>query len=141
MRHRVVLALIIAPLVAPLAGLLVYAAHSGEFPPIYTVRTIFRYYGLIAYAVSALVAVPSHLLLRSSRHNRKLTALLFGGVCGLAIRLILFTLVPGFFISDNVEGYIVFALTGAAVGLVFWMIASGSTAHDRRAQMSSNREI
>lgn len=141
MRHRVVLALMIAPLVAPLAGLLLYAVHTGKFPPIYTVRTIVRFYGLIAYTVTALVGVPAYLLLRSSPLNRKLTALLLGGVCGFVIGMILFSLVPGFFIRDNVEGYIVFALTGAVCGLVFWMIASVGKADERSATISSNREI
>lgn len=141
MRNRVIVALMIAPLVAPVAGLLVYAAHSGEFPPIYTVRTIFRYYGLIAYTVTALVGVPAYLVLRASPLNRKLTALLLGGVCGLAIGMILFSLVPGFFIRDNVEGYIVFSLTGALCGLVFWMIASVGKVDERSATSSSHREI
>ena len=141
MRHRVILALIIAPLIAPLAGLLLYTAHSGKFPPIYTVRTIFNYYGLIAYTVTALVGVPAYLLLRSSILNGKLTALLLGGVCGVAVGMILFSLVPGGFIRDNREGYAVFALTGAACGVVFWMIASVRQTDKRRATISSNREI
>ena len=125
MQYRVVLAFLIAPLVVPVAGLLLYAAHAGAFPPVYAARGILKYSGLIAYTVTAIFGAPAYLLLRSSRFGGKLTASLYGGIIGLAISVILFALFPGFFIRDNTEGYIVYALTGAVTGLAFWVIASG----------------
>ena len=121
--------------------MLLYAAHSGALPPLYAVRTIFKYYGFIAYTVVEIFGVPAYLLCRSSRFGGKLAASVYGGIVGFATSLILFALIPGFFSRDNTEGYIVYALTGAASGLVFWVIASGRKAEGGMANADSNGEI
>jgi hypothetical protein len=135
---RTILALLVTPLLSPLAGLLIYAIHSGGLPPAFIARSSFRYYGVLAYVVTAAFGVPAFLLLRRSRFGGKLSAAACGGIIALATAAALFALVPLFFTADNVEGYITWSLTGALSGLVFWVIAAGRKANERAAAKSNN---
>jgi hypothetical protein len=133
---RTVLAFLVTPLISPLAGMLVYAFHSGGLPPAYAVRSSFKYYGVIAYVATAVFGLPALLLLRRSRLGGKLSAVVCGGLIALATAFALFELVPLFFTANNIEGYLTWSLTGAVSGLVFWLIAAGG-----KANISSSAEI
>jgi hypothetical protein len=54
--------------------------------------------------------------------------LVWGGLIGFITSLILLAIAPGFFISNPIERYITYSLTGALSGLLFWMIATGGKA-------------
>jgi hypothetical protein len=127
---RTVLALLVTPLISPLAGLLVYAFHSGDLPPAFAVRSSFRYYGILAYVVMLIFGLPAFLLLRHSRFGGKLPATVFGGLIAFATSFTVFELVPLFFTANNVEGYITWSATGAVSGLLFWLIAVGRKVND-----------
>ena len=122
--YKVVLAFLITPLISLLAASVSYGFHTGTFPPIRAIRSIVIFYGIPAYIVTALFGVPAFLLLRSLHVGGKLPASVCGGIIGFTTGFVLFSLVPGFFIRDDVEGYITWSLTGAVSGLVFWVIST-----------------
>src|ERR1044072_255265 len=122
---RTFLALLITPFIAPLAGLLVHILHRGGLPPAYVFRTSLKYYLIIAFVLTTIVGVPAFLLLRLLRFGGKLSAAVCGGLIAFATGYALFELVPYFFTTNNVEGYITWSLTGALSGLVLWVIATG----------------
>jgi hypothetical protein len=138
---RTVLAVLVTPLISPLAGMLVYTFHRGGLPPAYAVRSSFKYYGVLAYVVTAVFGLPAFLLLRRSRFGGKLPAAACGGLMALAAAFALFELVPLFFTANNIEGYITWSLTGAASGLVFWLIAAGRKANEGVGNISGGGEI
>jgi hypothetical protein len=138
---RIVLAYIVTPLISPFSGMLVYALHHGGLPPPFAVHSSFRYYGVLAYVMTAVFGVPVFLLLRRSRFGGKLSAAVCGGLIALATALALFELVPLFFTVNNIEGYITWSLTGAVSGLVFWLIAGSGRATERVADISRGGEI
>lgn len=127
---RTFLALLITPLLSPLAGLLVYAFHTGGLPRAFVVRSFFSYYGILAYVVTAVLGLPSFLLLRYSRFGGKLSAAVLGGLIAFATGFAAFELVPLLFTTNNVEGYITWTATGAVSGLLFWLIAAGGRVND-----------
>ena len=138
---KIVLAFLITPLISPLAGMLVHAFHRGGLPPAFAIRSSFRYYGVLAYVVTAGLGIPAFLLLRRSRFGGKLSAAVCGGFIALAISYALFDLVPLFFTTNNVEGYITWSLTGAVSGLVFWVIAAGGKGNERVGNIPGSGEI
>jgi hypothetical protein len=127
---RLLLALLIAPLVVPFAGCVLYAAHTGKVTPFYAALFIFKYTAYYAYAATFIIGLPAFLILNYVRLNGKLASILVGAILSFSISFVLFSLVPGFFTARNTEGYIVNTLTGAAGGLLFWMIARGGISSD-----------
>jgi hypothetical protein len=136
---RTVSAFLVTPLLSPLAAMLVYALHSGGLPTAFITRRSFRYYGVLAYVVTAVFGIPAYLLLRRLSFGGKLSAAACGGVIALAAGAALFELVPLFFTANNVEGYITWSLTGAVSGLVFWLIAGGG--RRKKGEISGGGEI
>lgn len=138
---RTVLAYLVTPLISPLAEILVVAFHRGALPPPFAVHRSFRYYGVLSYVMTAVLGVPAFLLLRRSRLGGKLSAAVCGGLIALITAVALFELVPLFFTTNNVEGYLTWSLTGAVSGLVFWLIAGGRKSNEVVGETSRGREI
>ena len=123
-RHRIALAFLVVPLISPIMGLVAYGVHTSALPSFAVVRRLFLFFGLLAYTLTALFGLPAFLMLRRTFLGGKLLALIWGGVVGFVTSLILIAIAPGFFISNPIEGYITYSLTGALSGLLFWMIAT-----------------
>jgi hypothetical protein len=123
-RHRTALAFIVVPLISPIIGLVAYGVHTSALPSFAVVRRLFLFFGALAYFLTAVFGLPAFLLLRGTFLGGKLVALIWGGLIGFITSLILFAIAPGFFISNPIEGYITYSLTGALSGLLFWMIAT-----------------
>lgn len=138
---RTVLAALVTPFIAPLAGLLVHMFHRGGPPPVYVFRTSLKYYLIIAFVLTTFVGVPAFLLLRRLPFGGKLSAAVCGGLIAFATGYALFELVPYFFTANNVEGYITWTLTGALSGLVFWVLATGREAHKGQPTDSNDGAI
>lgn len=130
--YRAVLAFLITPLIPLIAASVSYGLHTGTFPSIRAIRSIVIFYGILAYIVTAIFGIPAFLLLRSSHLGGKLSASVCGGLIGFTTGFVLFALVPGFFILNNIEGYITWTLTGAVSGLVFWIIGTGRKAAEEK---------
>lgn len=139
--YRIGLAFLITPPVSPAAALLVFCILAGALPPGYAARRLVVFYGLLAYVLTALLGIPAFLLMRSSPLGGKVFASAFGGLVGLSAGVALFALVPGFFIRDNVEGYITWGLTGAVSGLVFWLISTSGKGLGEITQAPASSEI
>jgi hypothetical protein len=127
-RHRTALAFLFVPLISPVIGLVAYGVHTGAFPSFAVVRRLFLFFGVFAYILTAVFGLPAFLLLRGTFLGGKPLALVWGGLIGFITSLILLAIAPGFFISNPIEGYITYSLTGALSGLLFWMIATGGKA-------------
>ncbi|HEU0144297.1 MAG TPA: hypothetical protein VFQ47_05890 [Nitrososphaera sp.] len=138
--YRTGFAFLIAPLVSPLAVLLIYGFKIGAFPSLQVFFGAFIYYGSLAYIGTAVFGLPVFLLLRSSWLAGKLLALASGGSIGFAVGFVLFALAPGFTAEEIIEGYLTYTLTGALTGVVFWVIATRGRKQEEIRDSSSNDE-
>jgi len=136
-RHRTALALIVVPLISPIMGLVAYGIHTSALPSLTVVRRLFLFFGLLAYALTAVFGLPAFLMLRGTFLGGKLPALIWGGWIGFVTSFVLFAIAPGFFISNPMEGYITYSLTGALSGLLFWLIATGGKAVPKTSTSSA----
>ena len=123
-RCRTVLAFLIAPLLAPIMGLVAYGIHTSALPPVAAIRRLSLFFGLLAYALTAIFGLPAFFLMRATFLGGKLLASIWGGLVGFVTSFVLFAIAPGFFISNPAEGYITYSLTGTLSGFLFWMIAT-----------------
>jgi|SRR6266850_4271315 len=137
-RVRTTLAFLVVPVISPLMGLVAYGFHTSAFPSLGVVRRLFLFFGLLAYILTTIFGLPVFFLMRATFLGGKLVALVWGGLIGFVTSIILFALAPGFFISNQIEGWITYTLTGALSGLLFWIIADGGKAIQKPAGSGRN---
>jgi hypothetical protein len=127
---RTITAFLVAPLMTPIVLLGADQLHGAPFNLSEQVGA-FVFVSGFAYAATALFGIPSFLLFRANRWNNVLLYILFGGIIGLLVSIILNY--PVFFDGLSLEYPGLHAGAGALSALVFRVLSGANFDHVSRA--------